>query len=190
MSLAELLFRIRGFTPLPFIAAALIWAELHPIGIVIGIIIAVAGEMLRVRSLRFIGGASRTRDVGAPSLVDTGPYAHVRNPLYFGNMMIYTGFAVGSGSLFPCLPIITFLYFGFQYGMIIRLEEKILVELFGEKYEEYCRKVPRLIPKPATTGSHGKPDLDLPEALVQEKSTLTSFTLVWVVLILRLFIIP
>lgn len=190
MSLAELLFRIRGFTPLPFIAAALIWAELHPSGIVAGVIIAVAGEMLRVRSLCFIGGASRTRNVGAISLVDTGPYAHVRNPLYFGNMMIYTGFAVGSGSLFPYLPIITFLYFGFQYGMIIRLEEITLVELFGEKYEEYCRKVPRLIPKPAATGSHGKPNLNLIEALRQEKSTLTGFTLVWVLLILRLFIIP
>ncbi len=189
MSFAELLFRLRGFTPVPFVAAALIWAELHLLGMITGLVIAVAGEMLRIRSLRFIGGASRTRDVGAPSLVDTGPYAYVRIPLYFGNMMIYTGFAVGSGSLFPYLPIITFLFFGFQYGMIIRLEEKTLIELFGENYEKYRRRVPKLIPKPAATGSHGKPKLNLIEALRQEKSTLTGFTLVWMLLILRLLLI-
>ena len=45
------------------------------------------------------------------------------------------------------LLILTFIYFTFQYTMIISLEEERLRELFGKEYELFCQKVPRLFPR-------------------------------------------
>ncbi|MDP8237480.1 MAG: isoprenylcysteine carboxylmethyltransferase family protein [Candidatus Hatepunaea meridiana] len=188
MTIADFLFRIRGFTPIPFVVAALIWVEIESVFIIIGLAMAVGGELLRIRSIQFAGGATRTRNVGAPSLITSGPYARVRNPLYTANMLIYTGYALASGALFPYLPIVAFIYFAFQYLMIIKLEENTLIELFGQEYKEYCQQVPKLIPGFISIKRGNDPDLNIRMALKQEKRTLQGFFMVWVLLVLRLFL--
>jgi len=188
VKLADLLFRIRSFTPIPFIAIALYWAQIRPAFIVIGLLLAILGELLRINSVRYAGGATRTRNVGAPSLVTSGPYARVRNPLYVANMMIYTGFALASGSLFPYLPVVAFMYFYFQYYMIVKLEEKTLDKLFGAEYTDYRRRVPGLFPCLFGVNIRNRPNLRLTEALRNEKSTLIGFTLVWLLLAVRLLV--
>ena len=188
MKLADLLFRIRSFTPIPFIAVALYWAQVRPAFIIIGLLLAILGELLRINSVRYAGGATRTRNVGASSLVTSGPYARVRNPLYVANMMIYTGFALASGTLFPYLPVVAFMYFYLQYYMIFKLEEKTRGELLGTEYTEYRRGVPGLFPKFISVNVGGKPNLRLTEALYNERSTLIGFTLVWLLLAVRLMV--
>jgi len=182
---ADFFFRIRGYTPVPFIIAALYWANFEPINLITGALLSLSGEMLRLRSISYAGGATRTRNVGAPFLVTTGPYALVRNPLYLANMFIYTGYAIASGSLLPWLSIIVFLFFSIQYLLIIKLEEITLIEIFGQEYRDYCERVPRLLPRFSGIDTRGSANLSLGETFRQEKRTLQGFLTVWILLILR-----
>lgn len=73
-----------------------------------------------------------------------GPYRFVRHPFYLANALIDAGIAVMSGwwVLQFGLP---FWWFAI-YIPVMRREENYLTETFGPIYEEYKRRVPRLIP--------------------------------------------
>ncbi len=77
-------------------------------------------------------------------LTVTGPYAHTRNPLYLGSMLMAAGFALALASW----PVAAVLAAGFTviYVPVIASEERHLRGAFPE-YEAYCRRVPRLIPR-------------------------------------------
>jgi len=189
MGIKELAFRMRGFTPIPFILISLWWAQVNFYFLISGTIVSIIGEVLRVNSIRYAGGCTRTRNVGAETLVTTGPYGIMRNPLYFANMLIYIGYAIGSGSLSPYLPIVVLIFFSIQYYLIISLEENTLTELFGKSYLDYCDSVPRLLPK-LTLSIRGKqPNYPLIEAFRQERSTLMGIFLTWTILMFRLYVI-
>jgi len=190
MDLRDVLFRVRGFTPIPFLLTGLIWAKPHPVLLLIGAILCLAGELLRIASLRHAGGATRTRSVGAPGLVSSGPYAHTRNPLYFANMMLYCGFAFASGALAPYLFVAALLFFSWQYGMIISLEEGTLKKLFGEEYAAYCKSVPRLWPSFSNQGKKIPAPYSMMEALREERSTIMGLVLSWALLIGRILYLP
>ncbi|HEY1159069.1 MAG TPA: isoprenylcysteine carboxylmethyltransferase family protein, partial [Terracidiphilus sp.] len=82
-------------------------------------------------------------------LTVTGPYAHTRNPLYLGSMLIAAGFALALLS-WP-VALVLAAGFGMIYVPVIASEERFLHATFPE-FDEYCRRVPRLIPRltPAT----------------------------------------
>lgn len=89
-----------------------------------GICVVLLGEAIRVWSVGYAGSETRTTSgVGGSNLVTQGPYSLIRNPLYWGNIMIYSGFGIMSNALFPYLLIIAFAYFVFQYYLIIINEE-------------------------------------------------------------------
>jgi hypothetical protein len=77
-------------------------------------------------------------------LTTTGPYAHTRNPLYLGSMLIAAGFAVALMSW----PVALVLAIGFLviYVPVIASEERFLRATFPG-FEDYCRSVPRLFPR-------------------------------------------
>ncbi|MCW3073986.1 MAG: hypothetical protein JWP69_1055 [Flaviaesturariibacter sp.] len=73
-----------------------------------------------------------------------GIHRFVRHPLYLGTFIAIWGlfFVIPQLSLFLSNLIIHL------YTLVgIRLEEKKLVETFGAQYEEYKRKVPKLLPR-------------------------------------------
>ena len=147
MSLRKTLFRYRSYTPLPFIAVMLIFAAPSVTSMLVGGIVALAGEVFRFWGVAYAGSETRTTGgVGASKLVTSGPFAHVRNPLYIGNILLYTGFGVMSLALFPWLPAAALLYFAFQYWLIVQEEEEFLRSAYGEEYAEYCAHVPRFMP--------------------------------------------
>jgi hypothetical protein len=80
----------------------------------------------------------------------TGPYAHTRNPLYLGSMLIAAGFA---GALLSW-PLALVLASGFAviYVPVIASEERFLRATFPA-FDAYCRRVPRLIPRLSTEAS-------------------------------------
>jgi protein-S-isoprenylcysteine O-methyltransferase Ste14 len=82
--------------------------------------------------------------VYAEDLVQGGVFAHSRNPLYLGNLLIIIGIAVMVHSL-P-LYLIGIPFFIFVYGAIIAAEENFLREKFSSDYEAYCKKVNRIWP--------------------------------------------
>jgi protein-S-isoprenylcysteine O-methyltransferase Ste14 len=77
-------------------------------------------------------------------LTMTGPYAHTRNPLYLGSMLMAAGFAVALQSW----PVALVLALGFLviYVPVIASEERFLRATFPG-FDEYCQRVPRLIPR-------------------------------------------
>jgi protein-S-isoprenylcysteine O-methyltransferase Ste14 len=77
-------------------------------------------------------------------LTTTGPYAYTRNPLYLGSMLIAFGFAVAAHSWWTALALAVL--FALIYFPTIRSEEAFLRGQFSE-YEEYAKRVPRLIPR-------------------------------------------
>ena len=84
------------------------------------------------------------------TLADSGPYAHVRNPLYLGTATVAAGFVIASrrwelGVLFGAV-------FLFVYLPVVELEEQHLRSLFPA-YEDYARRVPKLLPRLTGEGS-------------------------------------
>ncbi len=77
-------------------------------------------------------------------LTMTGPYAHVRNPLYLGSILIASGFAVALMSWPFAVALVVF--FLLIYVPVIASEERFLRGEFLE-FEWYCARVPRLIPR-------------------------------------------
>jgi protein-S-isoprenylcysteine O-methyltransferase Ste14 len=78
------------------------------------------------------------------ALATSGPYAYTRNPLYLGSLLIGIGFAVGARSWWVGALLVV-MFFAI-YVPVIRGEEKFLKEKFPE-FEEYARRVPRMLPR-------------------------------------------
>ncbi|MCK4640691.1 MAG: isoprenylcysteine carboxylmethyltransferase family protein [Candidatus Marinimicrobia bacterium] len=148
MDIRNIFFKYRGITPLPFVILLIVQSDMTRWGVVSGLVLSAIGELIRISGVRVAGGRTRTRKVGARKLCTGGIYSYVRNPLYLGNVIIYMGFALFAGGLWVFyLMFIALIYFVFQYGMIISLEEKTLADLFGENYQEYRQNVHRLFPR-------------------------------------------
>lgn len=147
MDIREIVFKSRGFIPVPFALVTLYQSNMTKWGIAIGAVLLMSGEWLRISGVRCAGGRTRTRNVGAKELCTWGPFAYVRNPLYLGNFAIYTGMILfAGGPWIITILIISLILIPTQYGLIISLEEETLSKLFESEYEEYCSNVPRLIP--------------------------------------------
>ena len=104
----------------------------------------VAAQLFRTWAAGFVGTIARGREVYGAVLLTAGPYAHVRNPMYLGNLIITTALAVMSGLWYA--PLIAWAAYAFVYGNVIPYEETYLRERFGEEYQSYYRAVPRLLP--------------------------------------------
>lgn len=78
------------------------------------------------------------------TLVTSGPYQFVRNPMTFGAFLFYFGLGVYLGS--PVLLIFVSAIFTILLIFIYRHETKELGERFGGGYENYRQKVPFILP--------------------------------------------
>lgn len=77
-------------------------------------------------------------------LTTTGPYAHTRNPLYLGSMLIAFGFAAAAWNL--VILVALSVLFAVIYIPTIQGEEEYLRAHFAG-FEDYARAVPRLLPR-------------------------------------------
>lgn len=154
----------------------------------VGGVITILGEMIRFWGVAYAGPLTRvTRSVGAPELIVSGPFARVRNPLYVGNILLYVGVGVLSNALMPWLVIVAFLYFTFQYMLIVKLEEKFLERHFAEVYSAYKKAVPRFIPRLSAYASPAQ-STQKPEwqgALRSERRTLQAIVLTAALILVR-----
>jgi len=110
---------------------------------VVGLFVVIAGQSLRVLviGLAYIRRGGKDKQIYASSLVQDGIFAHSRNPLYLGNLMIVAGLMLIHNG--PWLYGIGIPFFLIAYLSIVRAEERYLSEHFGAEYEEYRRRVPR-----------------------------------------------
>jgi protein-S-isoprenylcysteine O-methyltransferase Ste14 len=78
-------------------------------------------------------------------LITVGPYSICRNPLYFFSFIGTLGIALQTEMI--TFVVIAIFGFAFLYSIIIKGEEKKLLEIHGKEFEEYCKRVPRFFPK-------------------------------------------
>jgi protein-S-isoprenylcysteine O-methyltransferase Ste14 len=76
-------------------------------------------------------------------IIRSGPYRYVRNPIYSGILLGVTGTAIALGTFWAFCTIVLLLV---AFILKIRVEEKFLLDEFGEEYARYRREVRSLIP--------------------------------------------
>jgi len=155
VSIGNVLFHYRnGLFPVAFIVIALVsrprWFMGNPgadaILDAIGLAVALAGQLLRavVIGLAYIVRGGKDRRIYAESLVTDGFFAHSRNPLYVGNMLVYLGLFLVLNSMAGYLIGVPF--FLIAYLCITAAEEDFLRRQFGAEYDRYVQRVPRYLP--------------------------------------------
>jgi protein-S-isoprenylcysteine O-methyltransferase Ste14 len=115
------------------------------IAYIVGTAFVVAGVALAIWSRRVLGSnwSGAVRITEGQRLVQTGPYAFVRNPIYSGIALAVLGTALVAGTIGGLVGFALVVASLWQKG---RLEERFLLAEFGDRYAAYQRKVKFLIP--------------------------------------------
>lgn len=171
MKIGELLYKYRGYTPVPFFIAGIILANPREDLMIFGAILMAFGELLRIISVGYLGVSSRARELVSEKLVTNGPYAFLRNPMYTGNMFLYMGASIFAGGWLPYMLYLAILFFSIQYSLTVKYEESGLENTHTEKYLNYKESVPRFYPRLSPYPEKSKEKLDLSTAIISEKTT-------------------
>jgi protein-S-isoprenylcysteine O-methyltransferase Ste14 len=142
---AQIARRIR--VPVGFLFAVLYFWLAQPTwrSMVLGAIGVVAGLLMRALA----SGHVRKNE----ALATSGPYAYTRNPLYLGSLLMGLGFAAAARSWWVGVALVAM--FVAIYMPVIRDEEVFLRGKFPE-FEEYARRVPRMLPRLRASGEPGE----------------------------------
>ena len=104
--------------------------------------------------VRFITIGFRPQKIKSDTLITSGIYSVVRNPLYLGNFFIFFGITLLSQS---CEIIVTnSLLMIIFYFLIVLKEEDVLVKKFGRKYVDWANSVSCFVP---SFKNYVKPDM-------------------------------
>ncbi len=127
------------------------WMPLETASVLVtiaAILVAALGTVLRVWGTAYIGApVVRSSAMHAHSIVASGPYRYLRNPLYLGLLL----FALAISILMPPSGAAFFLIATFvQFFRLILREEPFLETQHGESYRSYKRAVARLLPNPVS----------------------------------------
>ena len=176
-----MLFKLRSVTPLP-VVALLLWLLWSSRGAALsghvadgmfsaaGLLLCGLGEALRVYVTGWVpeGTSGQNDRLEAVVLNTRGPYAHVRNPLYLGNLLLVSGLLCLAHR--PFVYAVGFGFFFIEYFFNIRAGEDFLRTRFAHAFDDYCAKVPRWVPRlsPAFPGRLRAGDFDWARALKKE----------------------
>ena len=148
----RLLYRMRVLlmVPLFYVMAFCTWRQYGNDLVVftVGPGIFLAGLLIRIWAHMHL----RYRLKAKTTLTSTGPYRHVRNPLYIGNTLILAGVCFTSRVIW-FVPVVA-AYCAVLYSFVVRYEESHLTGKYGETCLAYLRTVPRWMPRLAP----GTPD--------------------------------
>jgi len=139
------------------------------------VVLAALGLVLRgaVIGYAYIKRGGLNKKVYAKSLVTDGMFGVSRNPIYLGNIMIYSGVFLMHGN--PLIIAAGIGIFLFGYVCLVAAEEAYLMEKFGDEYRAYCAQVPRWLPdwsrfKSSTEGM----EFNVARALIKDYSTIAT----------------
>lgn len=160
VSIGNFFFRYRNFL-FPFFYLMLfvpagrfnpLITENYSILLYLGLAVTVTGEAIRFLTigLVYIVRGGKNRKIYAEGLVTDGIYAHCRNPMYVGNVLMLIGMGILSNSTLFMLVMVPF--FLFIYQAIILAEENFLRGKFGDSFNDYCANTNRWTLKLAGLG--------------------------------------
>jgi protein-S-isoprenylcysteine O-methyltransferase Ste14 len=111
------------------------------------VVLAAIGVWLRVWGTGQISTATMmSMTVSTDRLVTAGIYGLVRNPLYLADLLVFGGYAL---FLSPLLAAAFFVFHVVRTLRLIAFEESRLSARFGVAYDDYRRRVPKLVPRVA-----------------------------------------
>ena len=118
----------------------------HQIIFMVGIFLIWFGVIFRFWSIQTLGKYFRTivliqRD---HDLITTGPYSYLRHPAYTGSLLTLLGIGLCLGNWLSSLVVLATIIAGYFWR--VRVEEKLLREHFGRKYDEYKKHTWAIIP--------------------------------------------
>jgi len=141
-----------------------------------GVVLVLFGFLFRVCAR----GHKEEKSSQGRSLVKDGPYALIRNPMYFGTLLIGIG---TTAILFQFWTIFLFLaVFLLIYIPQVRKEEALLAAMFKEEYQEYSKVVPGYFPRIRSLLNLRK-HLDLKLSWVKKELSSFIFTLITILAI-------
>lgn len=115
----------------------------------LGWLIFISGMMLQLWTLRLlklwgIVGLPEVTDIVASRIITTGPFSVVRHPTYLSHFIMYAGVFLITGVY--AVGIITLLDVVIVNLFVIPLEDRELLERFGDDYRRYKDRVPGFFP--------------------------------------------
>jgi len=127
-----------------------IYSALHPGKLSIALftltfsLVGIAGFLFRLWAAGYIGSDTvHSENVKTATLVTSGPYAHTRNPLYFGLLLMALGFLP---ELSPPGFLFLLLTNTLLIAYLIRVEQRAHSDARGDEYKAYQKSVPLLFP--------------------------------------------
>jgi protein-S-isoprenylcysteine O-methyltransferase Ste14 len=151
-----------------WLAVIALWAFLNkPVGdsilaiqaglpTLLGLSLVVGGICLYIWSAQLLAGGAPITKYEPAALLTRGPYRHVRNPLYLSIAMVLAGVS----ALYRAWSLGHLVRYGLvalgAHLLVVMVEEPATRKHLGSAYEEYCRLVPRWIPRfrGASPGAH------------------------------------
>lgn len=111
--------------------------------VLVGLALVLAGLSLIVMARRELSRYRQPTNPGQPTsrLVTTGIFAHSRNPLYLGGVVLLAGLALSLDMGWPLLmltPALALCHF-----LLVKPEETYLTARFGDAYTHYTNTVRR-----------------------------------------------
>lgn len=110
-----------------------------------GVAVTVAGHAFSIWARRHLGKywSGTVALKHDHKIVDTGPYALVRHPIYTGLLLAAFGSAMAAGTIEALLGVAVMLP---AYWIKWRREEKIMTQEFGAAYDAYRARTRAIIP--------------------------------------------
>lgn len=138
---------VRDFALLaPTWYAALVPPAVNLLLLAVGVCIGLAGLYLRFMAMRALARyfTMSLTDQAEHQLLTSGPYQHIRHPGYFGLVLIYCSFSLMYDV--PCLTLVVLLASLAAVAYRVRLEERLLLQRFGDAYASYRENTWVLVP--------------------------------------------
>ena len=111
------------------------------LSVAVGILFILLGALIWIMA---VVKSKLVSKIVSNELVTTGVFAYVRNPIYSAFMLIFSGILLLLNNMY--LLLLPLLYWAFLSVLLIKTEEKWLLDLYKEQYEEYMKNVNRCIP--------------------------------------------
>jgi len=113
---------------------------------IVGIFLAWSGLVFRFWSIQTLGKYFHISVFinSDHKLITSGPYRYLRNPSYTGEVITVLGLGLVMGNWLSVIAML--FYVLIVYSIRIPLEQKTLVEYFGQEYTDYIKKTWALIP--------------------------------------------
>ena len=112
-----------------------------------GLALVWIGVLVRGWAIRSLGRAftAVVQVTASQNLVTSGLYRWIRHPSYTGGLLTLAGLGLGAGTWLGTILALALVLIGYSYR--VRVEERAMLEVFGDEYRDYMTKTGRFFPR-------------------------------------------